>query len=183
MSKLGELYATRHLSGDMSLDYACWRLKTPALKEQFCAWLVDRMVFSDVLAGQQHPPVSEASSDLYPAVRSLLKHRYLQRYTTKLVFDQCESHPAVTAEILRRVCDGDHEACLALVSWLDQQRNPHSEKALRLLLEAESESVWLDAAITIKTKKKLYHFTKWHCVLRQLPRRQRGQILEEELGL
>lgn len=183
MSKLGELWAPRHLSGEMSLDYAARRLKSPDQKKQFCAWFVERMIFTDLRAGQHCPPYEQSPTEMYRAVRGLLGHIYLAGHTARLVLAETESFPHLADDLITRICANNPASVLALVSQVDTQLSPHSSNVLRRLLDAEGQSVWLDAAKTTKTKKQLYQFTKWRAALEIIPRKERGHILEEELGL
>lgn len=183
MSKLGELYAPRHLSGELSLDYVARRLKTPALKKQFCSWFVERMVFTDVRSGQHWPPYENSPAELYSAVRGLLGHAYLSGHTAKLIFSESEGLSDQADDLIAKICIDSPSSLVALVTHADTQLNPYSSIALRRLLDAGSQTVWLDATKTTKIKKQLYQFTKWRAVLEIIPRRERGQILQEELGL
>ena len=183
MSKLGELWAPRHLSGELTLDYAARRLKSPAQKKQFCAWFVERMIFTDLRAGQHWPPYEQSPAEMYSAVRGLLGHVYLAGHSARLVLAETESFPDLTDALLTRICASSPACVLTLVSHVDTQLSPHSSNALRRMLDAEGQTVWLDAAKTKKQKKQLYQFTKWRAALESIPRRERGQILEEEIGL
>lgn len=183
MSKLGEIYAPRYLSGDLTLGFIVRKLKSVQQKKQFCAWFIDRMIYSDVRAGQSWPPVEEPAQELYSAVRALIEHTYLTSHSAKLILSECESFPETSDGLLRRLCADSPGIVIRLIAHIDVPSSPCSELALGRLLDAEGHSVWLDAAKTTKTKKELYLFTKWRDALDQIPRSARGQILEEELGL
>lgn len=177
-------YGKRHLSGELSLDFIARKLK-PSQKDGFCLWLVDIMVYTDIKVGDHWPPYEESPEQIYPIVRALLTHVYFGRYAAKHVLSQGEDCKERAFDMLSALCNKDPEILLAVVTHLDRctQAPTHCLSAIHRLLEAEGESVWLDAAKTTKTKKQLYQLTKWPAVLDQIPRRERGQILEEELGL
>lgn len=140
MSRSGELYAARYLTGDMALEITQRKLKSVMLKQHICSWLVQRMLYSESQAGS----------------------------------------PGV---LLANLCAHDSGAVIARMTQMDASVSPKAAQPLHRLFNAQDLAVWLDATKKTKTRTMLHQFTRWPALLEHIPRRQRGQILEEELGL
>jgi hypothetical protein len=183
MTQMGNRYAQRYLDAEIDLDFAFRKLRSTKLKQQFCTWFIDRMIDADIRPDDCYPPAKQSPQVIYQAISTLLLHGYFALHAIKPLLRACESSAEDALKILGNVCSKNTLITQKLIAQLNTTDFVHSAHALSHLLEAGGQLFWLDAAKTTKTKKELYQFTKWPSVLSELPRHERGQILEGDLGL
>jgi hypothetical protein len=185
MRRIDERYLGMFLSGEIDADMLRFRVAHPRDMREVCKELVTRLSLSSIRVGDCYPPEVLPAEILYAKTRDCLGQDVLARYVAKALVEEANRSVDQARELIDTLCQDKPEYLLKMIVNLSQCREPptFTIAALHQLLDAVDESVWLDAAHTIKTKTELYHFTKWPTVLKILPKRDRGRILEGELGL
>lgn len=185
MRRIDALYLGRFLSGEIDAESLRFRVGHAKDMTLVCAELVSRLTYASIRLGECYPPEALPAEHLYAKTRDCLGNDVLARYVAMAVVQVANCSVDQARVLIGTLCQDEPEYLLKMIVNLSQCRElpTFTVAALHQLLDAADESVWLDAAKTIKTKKELYHFTKWPTVLKKLPKRDRGQILEGELGL
>lgn len=93
-----------------------------------------------------------------------------------------ESQAKSPDALLTNLCTHDSEAIIARMTQMDAKASLKGAQHLLHLFNAQDLAVWLHATKKTTTTM-LYQFTRWLALLEHIPRRQRGQIFDEELGL
>jgi hypothetical protein len=185
MRRIDERYLSMFLSGEIDADILRFRVAHPRDLKDVCKELVTRLSMASICVGECYPAEVLPADILYAKTRDCLGQDVLARYVAKAVIEEANCSVDQARELIGTVCQDKPEYLLKLIVNLSQCREPptFTIAAIHQLLDGAEETVWLDAAKTIKTKTELYHFTKWPTVLKNLQKRDRGRILEGELGL
>jgi hypothetical protein len=185
MRRIYHTYLGKFLNGEYDTELLRFKIGYHKEMSQVCAELVTKLANATTLQGKVYPPEPLPAELLYTKVRECLADEGLSRYAAGAVVMQSNWTADWAKELIGTLCQDKPEYLLKIIVYLSSYPGSPANTiaAIHQLLEAADQSVWLDAATTIKTKKELYHFTKWPTVLKKLPKRDRGLILEGELGL